>query len=487
MKRCLMVGLLLILFVFLTSCTPATEDANGEPVVEPVEPLTISEIVLRPEGQPGPEGTLRVPVEISLVVEAPQAEQVDFYYYPEGQEDAARLAGQGQGNEDGWWQLLWEVPEPGVVFTVEARARRGEEIQVSALQLTREDLAVAVPVSQRGTVARLDQLPDYFMARGWINENNILGQSGINLFTYNLERNAYRSLNITAWEVHLSPDKNQLSLVKEGGVYLGSLEETGQRFLWPLERDEQLDISGIRGGVFSPDGSTMLVWNEHEWDTDFFLVAPPAGDAVPLDTSLEGYFLTSFVGWADNNTLVFATRASRKKDGTREYSTGYRSDLAVYKIDTGRFNLITAADDGEFWEGLAVGEEGVLFQRQFPDNGRQTSGLISLDSTVLWEENLGRVLAADLTADGLKAAFLVEGMADQDDAAGEGINWPARLLVWEDDTLSLVADLSVGDSMTRPYWSPTGQQLLFSHTLTEPGNIAGTFRQNYVTLVIEDL
>jgi len=97
------------------------------------------------------------------------------------------------------------------------------------------------------------------------------------------------------------------------------------------------------------------------------------------------------------------------------------------------------------------------------------------------------VLAADLTADGLKAAFLVEGMADQDDAAGEGMNWPARLLVWEDDTLSLVADLSLGDSMTRPYWSPTGQQLLFSHTLTEPGNIAGTFRQNYVTLVIEDL
>ncbi len=490
MKRFLSVCLLVLMTFIISSCSPAEEEIEGEPAPpgDPPEPLTISEIVLRPEGERTPDGILKVPGEIGLAVQSVEAEQVVFYYYPQDEEESASLAGPGRGNDDGWWHLLWEVPEAGEVFTIQARAKRGQEVQTSSLQLTLDAPARMLPVGERGRVSRLDGLPDYFLARGWINENTILGQSGISLFTFNLERSAYRSLNMTAWEVHLSPDRKDLALLKEGGIFLGNLEDSRQRFLWPLERDEQLDVSGVGGGVFAPDGSSMLAWIEHEWDKDFFLLEQPGGEVRPLQTALDNHFLTSFIGWADSSTLIFSTRANLKKDGTREYNYGYRSDLAVYNLQTDRYKLITAADDGEFWEGLATSEKGILFLRRFEEKNadRQTCGFIDLNGKVAWEENLGQVLAGDITADGLKAAFLVREDDDEPAAPAETMNWPGRLLIWDNEKLFLAAEMSIGDSMMRPAWSPSGRQLLFSYSLTEPGTMPGTFRQAYVSLVIED-
>ncbi|HHW54606.1 MAG: hypothetical protein WBI83_03115 [bacterium] len=323
-------------------------------------------------------------------------------------------------------------------------------------------------------IQSLPQLPEYFLAAGWLSEEEILGLSGTNPLRVKVQNSSYTSLGVTAWDIRLSPDREQFLFRNGDGIQLINGEGTGKKLLW----SEQREGTTLQGGLWSPAGNNLLLYYEYEWDNEYFIYDLDTGNTETLAMDLPGYFLTSPTGWLDDQHLIFTARASRKKDGTQEYSSGYRSDLAVYNRETSETTLITNADDGEYLEGLSIGSSGILFQRYFADNAIPCGiGVMDSEGGVHWEEATGRILSGAINPQG-HAAWIVDGEE-------EGMNQRAALFVRIGDSSRKAATLLFGDHLQGPFWSPAGQRLLLSFSTALPlPEQPDSYETKYYTLII---
>jgi len=254
--------------------------------------------------------------------------------------------------------------------------------------------------------------------------------------------------------------------------------DMSEQYLWPEHKQEELGYYA-GGGLWSPDGKKLLVWYGYEWNTEFFLLNLDNGKTEPLATKMEDYFLTYATGWADEQRLVFTTRANRMKDGTQDYTFGYRSNLAVYDISTGIYELITDTGDGEFIEGISAGENGILFLHWLEERDDVTYGLMDLSGHVKWEKDLGQVLSAVLSPDGTSLAYVREKEIQQ-------INKVYTLVIEKEGKRKEAAELLIGDHLNGPFWSPRGDRLLVSFSSAVPvSENIDAYMQRYHTLVIQ--
>ncbi|MGI6144075.1 MAG: hypothetical protein ACOYEK_09520 [bacterium] len=329
----------------------------------------------------------------------------------------------------------------------------------------------------RGTGAEIwaiPGLPDYFLAAGWLSEEEILGLSGTNPLRVKVKNSSSTSLGVTAWGIRPAPDREQFLFRNEDGIQLIDREGAGKKLLW----SEQREGAALQGGLWSPTGKNLLLYYEYEWDNEYFIYNLDTGNTETLALDLPGYFLTSPTGWLDDQRLVFTARASRKKDGSQEYSSGYRSDLAVYNRVTSETTLITKADDGEYLEGLAAGSSGILFQGYSAENASpRRIGVMASEGGVLWEEETGRILRGAINPQG-HAAWIVAG-------ENEGMNQRAALFVRIENSSRKAATILFGDHLQGPFWSPAGHRLLLSFSNTVPfPEQPDTYETRYYTLVI---
>ena len=194
---------------------------------------------------------------------------------------------------------------------------------------------------------------------------------------------------------------------------------------------------------------------------------------------MEGYFLTSPAGWIDDSRLLFNIKASRKKDGTQEYSHGYRGDLAVYDLLAGTYEIITGAEDGEFIEATDLNSSIIVFRRYYGEGADLTHGVMDYSGQVLWEKDLGRVLSLSLSPDGGKMACLVEEEEAIDSNAG------VKLVVKEGEQEKEITSFLVGDHLKGPFWSPDGDRILLSFSSRLPAEEpASSFKTSYSTFSI---
>lgn len=85
--------------------------------------------------------------------------------------------------------------------------------------------------------------------------------------------------------------------------------------------------------------------------------------------------------------VVFNTRASRRKNGSGEYSSGYRADILSVSLSDSRPRLLTDAGDGEFWQALEPLPGGrLLCAWGTRENWPAGFGLIDLEGKVTWLE-----------------------------------------------------------------------------------------------------
>ncbi|NLX90303.1 MAG: hypothetical protein GXZ07_01710 [Firmicutes bacterium] len=332
-----------------------------------------------------------------------------------------------------------------------------------------------------GALHRVEGLPEYFLAEGWIDEENFFGLTGTHCLSVSLLGKGTRSLVKNAWSAQVSPDGRKLSYLDENGINQINTDGSGHKFLWPEGESGSPFLEGRpAGGIWSPDGEKILCWYEHEWDCDFFCLRPGNNHLQALNTAMEGYFLASPAGWIDDSRLLFNIRASRKKDGTQEYSLGYRCDLAVYDLSAGTFEMITGAEDGEFIEAADLSPSMIAFRRYYGEAADLTHGVMDYSGRVLWEKDLGRVLSLSLSPDEKKIAYLVEEAASAADS-----NAAVKLVVKEGAQEKEVASLLVGDHLKGPFWSPAGDSILLSFSSRLPAeDSAGSLLTHYTTLII---
>lgn len=177
--------------------------------------------------------------------------------------------------------------------------------------------------------------------------------------------------------------------------------------------------------------------------------------------------------------IVLTARAARKKDGTREYSHGYRSDLSVADLEEGTYRKITDAPDGVFIEGLAVTPRGVVFRQREEGKHGYTYGLLDLAGRVVWDfadRGLERVRPS---GDGLWLACFGE-------VSGVDADRVLRLDLRAKGVVRHLCQFVTGpdEGLTGPWWSPDGRSLLFSHAVFEPGPTPGTYQTRYYTFVV---
>lgn len=330
----------------------------------------------------------------------------------------------------------------------------------------------------------VDGVPKYFLAKGWLDGRSILGITGTNPIRFNLDTGDYSTLGFTAWDVRPSPDGSWVSYLKEDGVSVARVDGTSKKHLWPTRKPSAEEAAAgdadPGGGIWSPSATKLLVWYEHEWDTDFFVVDRDSGKERRLSTRRDGYFLTGPVGWLDEDRLVFTTRASVKKDGMGGYSHGYRSDLALYDLRDDSYRLITNAEDGEFIEGLSTGEHGIVFRRHWEGKKSPTVGVMDAAGSLKWEEAFGESPGYPsghpaLSPNGDLACAVRVKKSDE-------VNHEYHLVVHSCGGRSVVAKMLVGDHLAGPFWSPDGRQLLLSFSYGAPAE--GGYQSRYATLVL---
>ena len=121
-----------------------------------------------------------------------------------------------------------------------------------------------------GALHRVEGLPEYFLAEGWLDEENFFGLTGTHCLSINLLGKGTRSLGKNAWSAQISPDGRKLSYLDENGINLINTDGSGYKFLWPEDESGVAFESRPAGGIWSPDGEKILCWYEHEWNCDFF-------------------------------------------------------------------------------------------------------------------------------------------------------------------------------------------------------------------------
>lgn len=397
-----------------------------------------------------------------------------------GKETGQGSVGPGEEAQAG----VGEVEGPATSVT--APELEGDELLPEEGEEREEDVEFEAvkPLDTISQVIIIEDLPRYFLAGGWAGSENIFGLSGTSPVFYNLNNKSFSSPELTAWSASLSPDGQKLFYTNEEGAHLLHLNGSGHHHLGS-NKEKEMDGGFLGGGLWSLDSKHLLFWYGYEWDTEFYVYSLESGEALPLQTQLEGYFLTSPVGWADEQRLVFNSRASRKKDGTQEYSFGYRSDLALYDLaagnSKGNYKKITDADDGEFIEGISAGAYGIFYRRWFGDADGSTGaaayyGVIGAEGGRHWEEKIENVMGISLSPDRTTLAYLAK-------TGQEGVNSRAKLVVKTQGKPLELAELYLGSSWSGPYWSPRGDKILLSFSASVEGKDK-SYSEQYYTIVV---
>ncbi|MEW5920030.1 MAG: hypothetical protein AB1796_03555 [Bacillota bacterium] len=469
-----------------------TETKAGEEQ-EKVKPFPqIGPLLFDPVAGVDASGVVLIGEKVKVSVEAPGAWKVEFYAAPAAEQNLGVLFWDDDHPEDGWG-TSWEPPLAGEVFRLTAVARfDGEAVQNSAVVLWPKAAAEPVPASSetgkpfiqlcpQSGIKEVDGLPRYFQAGGWVDGHTIFGLAGTTPVLYNLETGESSSPGVTAWEARLSPEKERISYTQEKGVYVARIDGKDKIHLWPRETAGMPEGEGNpRGGLWSPGGEKLLVWWEHEWDCEFYVCELQKEEVGKINTRLDGYFLTSATGWADEQKLIFTTRANIMKDGTREYTFGYRSDVAVYDLETLSLHLITNTADGEFIEGLSAGPEGILFLRWFTDRDVTSYGVMDPTGRVIWEEPFYENMNFFLAPDGRTVACLVE-------TGRQEMNIVYELVIRSQGVSRSILEMQMANHiLPEIFWHPDGKKLLFTFIAAVPReDPLGNYQESYYTLIIE--
>ena len=193
----------------------------------------------------------------------------------------------------------------------------------------------------------LEDLPEAFRPAAWLSGNRFVGMAKGGLALVDAATGKHRSVGPEPWDLAASP-KGDRVLVVAGDRLRVVTADGGEAFTLPASGPSGQVLAG---GLWAPDGSRLLVWETTEWDAEYYLLQAEAGaQPRPVPTRLDGYFLTSPAGWLPDGRVLFVTRASARRDGTREYTSGYRSDLAVYDPESGEYRLVTGVEDGVYLE-----------------------------------------------------------------------------------------------------------------------------------------
>jgi len=459
--------------------TPGVPDIRGSE--EQSGQASLGPIRLDPPGSAEPDGTLCVPETVRIWVDAERESLgVDFYAAPADYPGRGWVFWRDDRPRDGWG-TSWQVPVPGTRYRLTAVGRSsGRESTVVVVWRGKPEDA---PPYYRpsGCLTRVEGLPRAFMSYGWLGADTIVGVAGSTPVVYRLPSGPLRSLPALARRVVPSPDSRWVACDTGQGVEV--LDPWGGHRLCfrPPERPpgERAEPEIMGGGLWSPAGDQVLFWETFEWDSSFYVGSIGTGEVRRVQTSLEDYFLTSPVGWVSDRQIVFTTRAARKKDGTKEYSHGYRSDLAVADLEEGTYRLITDAPDGVFIEGLVVTPRGVVFRQWEEGKEGYRYGLLDLAGRVVCDFPDRRLESVRPSGDGRWLACLRE-------VAGADVNRVLGLDVWTDGVVRHLCQFVArpDEGLTGPWWSPDGRSLLFSHAVFEPGPTPGTYQTRYYTFVV---
>lgn len=209
-------------------------------------------------------------------------------------------------------------------------------------------------VEYKVNVDTLDNLPEYFVLRDFIDDTHFLGETTEGTFIYSIEDEQYKIIsNERYWDYLLSPNKEQLLLTSEGPVVLLDLQ-TGDKikeFDLGIYECEGCDSFGLNWGT----DSTLILTESYEWSAKHYTINKETAEREYLDINLDGYFSQRYIKGLDDNRLLFSARANTKQDGTSgEYTHGYREDMAIYNLTTKEFTKITNANDGEFYSLISA-------------------------------------------------------------------------------------------------------------------------------------
>lgn len=227
---------------------------------------------------------------------------------------------------------------------------------------------IVPPVSWE--VKALESAPAGFRPAGWSDEEVLWGiaRDG-KVGRLDTKSGAVRTIDSSAWSVHAA--RGVVGWRNEGGTWL-MREGKEPRLLAGPEPDRQSGFDGPPTILFSPDGRRAVLGWQGEWDSHFQLLRAD-GNRRRLDTGLKGYFLNSAVLWLDATHVLFQTVANGPVGGKPTYrESGWRGDLAVLDVNSGRYRRVTNVPDltflrvaGRYLEDVLVTEtngEGVRTQ-----------------------------------------------------------------------------------------------------------------------------
>jgi hypothetical protein len=221
-------------------------------------------------------------------------------------------------------------------------------------------------------------LPRYFKFYDYIDENHFIGLTKNKPFIYSVKSHKFEIISETlCWNIKLSPDKNIITFDNEHGIGTINMKTGKEEMVFSREEmnknypdAESIDF------VWGYNSDKLLLVQQFEWNANYSILNLENKKLKELNTKLEGYFLSAPIKWIDENRILFSIRALSKKDGTAEYSHGYRQDLALYDLRNDSYQKLTDAGDGEFLDYIS-NSQGVVYLRK--SNSDNQSKYLSLD------------------------------------------------------------------------------------------------------------
>ncbi|WP_199621145.1 hypothetical protein [Paenibacillus alkalitolerans] len=235
----------------------------------------------------------------------------------------------------------------------------------------------SLPISEQApeeasfTKGILTGLPEYFSFVDRLDEYRILGLAAGKPFIYSVSEHKYDIVSETVcWNVRLSPDKQRIGYNNEDGIGIINIEDGTGRIVFSKEQSDQINQDGSMYFQWGTLPNQLLLIHQGEWDSFYYLLDLETGKYTPLQVKMDSYFLSEPIQWIDEHRILFSFRASKKKDGTMEYGSGYRSDLAVYDLRTGTTEKVTDTDDGYFVNFVSMQADTAYYQEMDPEQRR---------------------------------------------------------------------------------------------------------------------